>query len=199
MKPLRKSDAAFSVWNEPSDPKLARNGVAFPLHLQVAAEHYTELEVELDPDTKTFWCFQQPRGAPSYTPSLLRDLSKMQRSIKSLYAQFSQHEDRPIRYFVVASRPTQIFNLGGDLKLLTGLIRTQNRFGLGATRVPASSALQQRGQLRIADRHCRAGTGRRTGRRLRIGALVQRHCGREEREVRLAGNFVQSLSGNGRL
>lgn len=130
MKPLKKSDAALSMWNEPSDPKVARNGVAFPLHLQVAAEHYTEIEVELDPDTKTFWCFQRPRGGPSYTPSLLRDLSKMQRSIKSLYAQFSQREDRPIRYFVVASRPTQIFNLGGDLKLLTGLIRTQNRFGL---------------------------------------------------------------------
>jgi DSF synthase len=60
----------------------------------------------------------------------LRDLARMQQSIKALYARFAQHEERPIRYFVVASRPSGIFNLGGDLRLITGLIRTGNRFGL---------------------------------------------------------------------
>jgi DSF synthase len=105
-------------------------GIVFPLHVQAAIERYREIEVEFDPETKTYWCFQQPRGAPSYTPALLRDLRKMQRSIKLLYAQFAQREERPIRYFVVASRPPGIFNLGGDLRLLTRMIRGGHRIGL---------------------------------------------------------------------
>jgi DSF synthase len=110
----------------------ARGGrtLLFPLAYQAAAEHYREIAVEFDAETKTFWCYQEPRGAPSYTPPLLRDLAKMQASIKSLYARFAREGEQPIRYFVVASRPTEIFNLGGDLRLIAGLVRTRNRFGL---------------------------------------------------------------------
>jgi DSF synthase len=104
--------------------------VLFPLQVQAMAESYSDIEVEFDPTTRTFWCYQQPREASSYTPALLRDLRKMQESIKSLYASFARFEERPIRNFVVASRPPGIFNLGGDLRLLARMVRTRKRTGL---------------------------------------------------------------------
>src|SRR5215218_7780988 len=55
-----------------------------PAHIQVASERYGELEVSLDPQTRTYWCSMAPSGPPSFTPGLLRDLAAMQRSIRQL-------------------------------------------------------------------------------------------------------------------
>jgi DSF synthase len=99
-----------------------------PAHVQVASERYAELEVSLDPQTRTYWCSMAPNGPPSFTPGLLRDLAAMQRSIRQLCAQAGSEEI--IRYFVVQSRLNGIFNLGGDLELFANYIRRRDREGL---------------------------------------------------------------------
>lgn len=99
-----------------------------PAHVQVASERYAELEVSLDPQTRTYWCSMAPQGPPSFTPGLLRDLAAMQRSIRQLCARAGSEEI--IRYFVVESRLKGIFNLGGDLELFANCIRRRDREGL---------------------------------------------------------------------
>ena len=97
-------------------------------HLQVASERYDELEVSLDPQTRTYWCSMAPKEAPSFTPGLLRDLAAMQRSIRQLCTRAGSEE--VIRHFVVQSRLRGIFNLGGDLELFADAIRRRDREGL---------------------------------------------------------------------
>ncbi|WP_321500986.1 crotonase/enoyl-CoA hydratase family protein [Breoghania sp.] len=103
---------------------------AFPrstMEEDVAAEHYDEIDVRLDPRTKTYWCMMRPDGRPSYTPGLLADLSRMQGSIPRLFARHARSGEEPMRYFVVGSRIPGIFNLGGDLALFAHHIRQGNR------------------------------------------------------------------------
>jgi DSF synthase len=102
-----------------------------PAHLQVAAERYDELEVSLDPQTRTYWCSMAPKGAPSFTPGLLRDLAAMQRSIRQLCTRAGSEEaDAPVRHYVLKSSIPGIFNLGGDLGLFANRIRARDRDSL---------------------------------------------------------------------
>ncbi|PTW63543.1 DSF synthase [Breoghania corrubedonensis] len=103
---------------------------AFPrstMQEDVASEHYGELDVRLDPRNRTYWCMLMPQGRPSFTPGLLADLARMQASIPALYARHARSGDCPMRYFVVGSKLSGIFNLGGDLGLFAEHIRKGNR------------------------------------------------------------------------
>ncbi len=100
------------------------------MHEEVAREKYQEIEVELDPKSKTYWCYMKPEGRPSYTPGLLADLSSMQVSIPRLYNRHARRGETPMRYFVVGSKFPGIFNLGGDLELFAHKIRQGDRDSL---------------------------------------------------------------------
>jgi DSF synthase len=97
---------------------------------EVAAEYYSEIEVEFDPRHRAYWFFMRPREAPSYTLPLLRDVKQMQHSVKRLYARHLREGQQPIRYLVGASRLPGIFNLGGDLRYFADRIRAEDRAGL---------------------------------------------------------------------
>lgn len=101
-----------------------------PAHVQVASERYAELEVSLDPHTRTYWCSMAPEGPPSFTPGLLRDLASMQRSIRHLCQPSGAEEESPIRHYVLKSSIPGIFNLGGDLGLFASRIRARDRDSL---------------------------------------------------------------------
>ena len=105
----------------------ALNGLQVSLHVQVANDHYGELDVEFDPHERAYWCYLRPRNSPSYTPGLLQDLIRMWDSIKRLYSVYERDGEIPIRYVVGASRSPGIFSYGGDLKLFAELIRGGNR------------------------------------------------------------------------
>lgn len=90
--------------------------------------HYSELNVFLDRSTATFWCMMRPEK-PCFRPSLLRELSEMQRSIRRLFIG-APPDKPPVRYFVVGSEAPGIFNLGGDLSLFAELIRLGDREAL---------------------------------------------------------------------
>lgn len=100
-----------------------------PAHAVVAAQHFAEIEVSLDPALKTYWCYLNPTERPSVTPGLVRDVRTMQRSIGRL---FEGRVEAPVQYLVVGSRTPGIFNLGGDLTLFAQLIRRGDREALRA-------------------------------------------------------------------
>ena len=95
-------------------------------------QRFSELDVEFDAATRACWCFMKPNGRPSYTPGLLRDLDTLQQAIKKESTEARANGEKPVQYFVLASRIPGIFNLGGDLTLLARHIRAQNRHGLMA-------------------------------------------------------------------
>jgi DSF synthase len=101
-----------------------------PADAEVAAARYDNLDIELDPESRTYWAFMRQAGRGSFTPDLLRDIVDMQRSIGRLFADYSAEEQRPFDYFVFGSRNPGIFNLGGDLGLFAEKIRARDRAAL---------------------------------------------------------------------
>jgi DSF synthase len=100
------------------------------VHAKESMPWFDELDVEFDPHSGTYWGFMRPRGRPSFTPGLLRDLNEMQNSIKRLAAARRDAGQSPVRYFVLASHVPGVFNLGGDLNLFGALIGKSDRAGL---------------------------------------------------------------------
>lgn len=89
---------------------------------------HEELELTHDPDGRTLWCYMRPKERPSFTPSLLRELIAMRRSLQAAHT--GPASAPPPRYFVGGSRLPRIYNLGGDLAYFAEKIRTQDRDGL---------------------------------------------------------------------
>ena len=89
---------------------------------------YDELELSRDPDGKTLWCYMRPKGRPSFTPSLLRELIALRRSLQGAHS--APYSPPPPRYFVGGSRLPKIYNLGGDLSFFAERIRAGDREGL---------------------------------------------------------------------
>ena len=102
-------------------PSIATDEVPF------LAARYDELDLSFDAAAATIWCFMRPKGPPSFTPSLLRELIAMRRSLQASFT--NPAAVRP-RYFVGGSRLPHIFNLGGDLAYFAETIRTGNRDAL---------------------------------------------------------------------
>jgi len=87
---------------------------------------FEELELSDDPDSRTLWCYMRPKGRPSFTPSLLRELITLRRGLQASHGVATL----PPLYFVGGSRLPKIYNLGGDLAYFAEKIRTQDRVGL---------------------------------------------------------------------
>jgi DSF synthase len=88
---------------------------------------YQELGVVLDPNTKCIWCYLRPKGPPSFTPRLVRELTMLHRSIQALAASQGPDEEPLVRYYVQASQIPGIYNMGGDLSFLADSIRDHDR------------------------------------------------------------------------
>ncbi len=88
---------------------------------------YQELDVVLDPNTKSIWCRLRPKGPPSFTPGMVRELIVLHRSIQALVASQRPDEEPLIRYYVQASQIRSIYNMGGDLSFLANGIRNHDR------------------------------------------------------------------------
>jgi DSF synthase len=91
---------------------------------------YDEVSVEIDAGQEACWCWMRPSGAPSFTPGLLRDISSHQRTIRDAFEASPAGSPAPIKQWVLASRLPGMFNLGGDLELFAGWIRSRDRDGL---------------------------------------------------------------------
>lgn len=92
---------------------------------EVAAARYENIDVELDAEAKTYWCFM--RGQGSVTQGLLNDLIDMQHSMRGMFAKRAHEPQTPFDYFVFASRIPATFSLGGDLAMFAEKIRSHDR------------------------------------------------------------------------
>jgi DSF synthase len=88
---------------------------------------YKELDVLLDPNTKCIWCYQRPKGPPSFTPNMVGELIGLRRAIQALTASHGSNAEPPVRSYILASQIPGIYNLGGDLSFLANAIRRRDR------------------------------------------------------------------------
>ncbi|MBI4184498.1 MAG: crotonase/enoyl-CoA hydratase family protein [Proteobacteria bacterium] len=93
---------------------------------------FEELDVRYDEGTRILWQYMRPKGRPSFTLGLLREMTAVQRWLERGFASLAAGDEAPVRYSVMASRIPTIYNLGGDLPLFAHLIRQQDRDGLRA-------------------------------------------------------------------
>jgi DSF synthase len=88
---------------------------------------YKELEVLLDPNTKSIWCYFRPKGPPSITLGLISEMGVLHRAIQALAMSQGPHEEPLVRSYVLASQIPSIFNMGGDLAFLADRVRDRDR------------------------------------------------------------------------
>ena len=96
---------------------------------RLSHERLQESEVELDHKRGICWLWFRFQDRPSFTRSLLRDISQVQNALIGA-ANALQSPKLPLKYFVLASRHEGIWNLGGDLRLFSDFVRRQDRQGL---------------------------------------------------------------------
>src|SRR5664279_324835 len=87
---------------------------------------YGELDLTFNPRDEAIWCYIQPAGPPSFTPTLLRELISMRATLQRMFANLPPGEAAPVKYFVSGSRIPGIYNLGGDLGFFIACIRERN-------------------------------------------------------------------------
>ena len=88
---------------------------------------FQELEVHYDQADEILWYYMQPLGRPSFTLGLLQDIRRLQDRVQELFADPDSAGGPRVRYMVVASAVPETFNLGGDLRLMAQLVRSQDR------------------------------------------------------------------------
>ncbi len=96
-----------------------------PADVEVAAARYDHIDVELDTEAKTYWCYM--RGKGNVTQGLLDDLTHMQNSMRRMFVERKHEPEKPFDYFVFASRIPGTFSLGGDLAMFAEKIRSADR------------------------------------------------------------------------
>jgi len=87
---------------------------------------YGEFDLTFNPRDEAIWCYIQPAGPPSFTPTLLRELISMRATLQRMFANLPPGEAAPVKYFVSGSRIPGIYNLGGDLGFFIACIRERN-------------------------------------------------------------------------
>jgi DSF synthase len=79
---------------------------------------YNELELKFDAKSRSVWSYLRPKGGPSFTPSMVRELITMHRELQGLMADQDPDGQRLIRYYVQRSLIPGIYNMGGDFEFL---------------------------------------------------------------------------------
>jgi DSF synthase len=94
---------------------------------RLAEEGVSELDISFDCEYRILWLHFRHASCPSFTPKLLQDIGSVQRAVRRIYSEQVDPAALPVRYMVWASRLPTIWNLGGDLRLFSHLIRERNR------------------------------------------------------------------------
>lgn len=113
--------------SKPSELLGPRSRVGKGFSDQASGHVYENLEVRLDAEAATFWCYMDPIGRPSFTPPVLRDITRMQHAVKRMFDTAGSEAEPPFRYFVFGSRTPGIYSLGGDLGFFIEHIRKGDR------------------------------------------------------------------------
>jgi DSF synthase len=96
--------------------------IATGLKSLLEVEQLFELDLSYDQQRRILWQFMAPKGRPSFTPGLLRDMTAALDTVEKAFALPAPTGEHPIDFLVLASRMPGIFNLGGDLPHFMALI-----------------------------------------------------------------------------
>ncbi len=92
---------------------------------------YEQVEIRYDATMRTVWYTLAPRHRPCFNPDLLEELRQFQHRVETVIREADvRGEPNPVCYTVLASSVPGVFNMGGDLKLFSRLIRAGDRQGL---------------------------------------------------------------------
>ncbi|MGH6893739.1 MAG: crotonase/enoyl-CoA hydratase family protein [Dongiaceae bacterium] len=97
------------------------------LSRRLADEGIENFTIRFDGGRKILWASLKPSAIPSVTPSMIKDVARIQAAVRRIYAEQTDPSSRPVRYMVWASDMPGIWNLGGDLRLFMQLIRRRDR------------------------------------------------------------------------
>ncbi|MFV2059145.1 MAG: crotonase/enoyl-CoA hydratase family protein [Gammaproteobacteria bacterium] len=89
--------------------------------------NYKEMDLQYDESINTLWFFMRGKPRPTFTTSLLQELTHLYKTIRDGKAEF-----KAIDYLVVASGETDIYNLGGDLAYFRRCVELQDAPALKA-------------------------------------------------------------------
>ena len=101
------------------------------LELDALDGRYAEISLRFEADSGILWCHQQHRQRPCFSSALLTEVVDLQTRLQRAFAGADRRR-LPLRYLVWASDTPGIYNLGGDLRLFTQLIRAGDGDGLFA-------------------------------------------------------------------
>ena len=104
-----------------------------PTSLLLPIANFNEVDVRVDPANRAVWAWMAPKGPPSFTHSLLRELNQLNATIADVAARGLDEDDPENfapRFFAVTSKLPGIFNLGGDLEYFVELAGNRDRQGL---------------------------------------------------------------------
>lgn len=94
-------------------------------------EFYDHLSVDYNSEHNVMIYYMNPKPRPCFTPFLLEEINKFQRSVKDqVLNELKLYGKTSINYLVLASSAQGVFNLGGDLNLFVELIRNKDRSAL---------------------------------------------------------------------
>jgi DSF synthase len=99
------------------------------LDLHALNADFEQLSIDFEADAGILWCYQEHGERPCFSPDLLREVLDLQTRLQRSFCSTGART-LPLRYVVWASSTPGIFNLGGDLRLFTQLIRAGDANGL---------------------------------------------------------------------
>jgi len=99
--------------------------------VSVSEVTFENLDVRFEPDYGCAWVNMRYPGSPCMSMGLLDDLTQAQLLIRgAARAGYEAGEARRLRYQILSSELSGVFNLGGDLAYFIELIRRRDRDGL---------------------------------------------------------------------
>ncbi len=99
------------------------------LRLALARGGFTELDFSFWEAERALHAIHRAGRPPHFTPSLLSDVRRLHRIIADAFARRTG-QDEPLRYLVWRSHHEGVYNLGGDLDLISGYIASKDKSSL---------------------------------------------------------------------
>lgn len=100
------------------------NNIITQAKIDTETKTLTQVDLHYDKQYQIEWCYMQTSSRPCFNETLLDELN-------SIYQKtFDGSRSKPIKFQVLASKNTGIFNLGGDLDLFIRLIEQRDKESL---------------------------------------------------------------------
>ena len=87
---------------------------------------YQEISLRYDAEYRAIWCYYNPTPRPCFSPLMLQEIRQWLQSVIDYFSTKNAGSDSSIRYLIVQSQVPGVFSMGGDLALISKLIKEQN-------------------------------------------------------------------------